>query len=265
VVGIAGGGVEELAVSGEVAVVEDEGDFVFSSRQMEGVFDLVSDEVKADEAGVGAEAVEAHGVVVVPEGSGVLLVGVVADAAFARDEPVVGVAIVFGGSFGSVDVGDGADVGHVAAAAVKGVVDGKEVLCGEVVDPLDLEGMAAAGFDNGRERSGAVAPHSGGWEIAVDLGVDLAHGDAKFVRGGGAWGRFRDGEGVNESRKLEDVQHGCAGAGGVWADSFAGRQLVHVVLHSLHLSKAAAGAVDEAQSGGLLEEASAGGAGLTGI
>ena len=44
VVGIAGGGVEELAVGGEVAVVEDEGNFVFAGGEVERVFDLVAKE-----------------------------------------------------------------------------------------------------------------------------------------------------------------------------------------------------------------------------
>jgi hypothetical protein len=202
-------------------------------------------------------------VVVVPESGGVLLVGVVADAAFARDEPVVGVAVIIGGNFGSVNVGDGADIGDIVAAAVEGVVDGKEVLCGEVVDPLDLERTAGASFDDGREGGGAVAPHAGRRDVAVNLRVDLAHGDTKFLRIV-AWSRLRDGEGVDEWGEFEDVEHRYAGAGSVGADCLAGRQLAHVV-HALHLGEAATGAVEEAQSSGLLEEATAGGAGLTGI
>ena len=84
VFGVAGDVVEELAVGGEVAVVEDEGDFVFAGGQVERVFDLVAEEEHAEEAGVGVEAVDAHGVVVVPEGGGVLLEGVVAGAGLGR-------------------------------------------------------------------------------------------------------------------------------------------------------------------------------------
>ena len=59
-----------------------------------------------------------------------------ADAGLAGDEPVFGVAVVFGGGLGAVEVGGGADVRYVVAAAVEGVVDGEEMLGGEVVDPV---------------------------------------------------------------------------------------------------------------------------------
>ena len=209
VLGIAGDGVEELAVGGEVAVVEDEGDFVLAAGEMEGVFDVIADEQHAEEAGVGVEAIEAHGVVVIPERGGVLLERVGADAGLAGDEPVFGVAVVFGGGLGAVKMGGGADVGDVVAAAMEGVVDGKEVLCGEVVDPLDLEGFAGAGFDERCEGSWAVAPHAGGGDVAMDLGVDLLHGDgegavAVLERGTDGFGER---EGVDEGCEREGVEH----------------------------------------------------------
>ena len=89
--------------------------------------------------------------IVVPERGGVLLEGVGAGAGGAGDEPVFGVAVVFAGGFGAVEVDAGADVGDVVAAAVQGVVDGQEVLGGELVDPFDLERLAGAGFDEGAE------------------------------------------------------------------------------------------------------------------
>jgi hypothetical protein len=124
VIGVSGGGVEELAVGGEVAVVEDEGDLIFAGGEVERVFGGVADEEEAEETGVGVEAVETHGVVVIPEGGGILLEGVEAGFAFAGDEPVGGVAISLGGYAGTVDVGAGADFGNVAAAAVEAVIDG---------------------------------------------------------------------------------------------------------------------------------------------
>ena len=181
VIGITGGGVEELAVGGEVAVVEDEGYFVLTGGEVEGVFYLVSDEVHSEESGVGVESVEAHGVVVIPEGGCFLLVWVVADTALPRDEPIFGVAVIFGGDLCSVNVGDGADLGDVATAAVKGVIDGEEVGGGEIIEPLDLEGLSGASFDDGAQGGGAIAPHAGGRKVSVNLGVDLAHLDAKFV------------------------------------------------------------------------------------
>src|ERR1700722_19125957 len=117
--------------------------------------------------------------VVVPEGGGLLLEGVGAGARVAGGEPVLGVAVVGRRDLGAVEVGDGADVGDVGAAAVEGVVDGEEVPCGEVVDPGDLEGFAATGLDERGEGRGAVAPHARGRDVAMNLGVDLLHGDGE--------------------------------------------------------------------------------------
>jgi hypothetical protein len=129
----------------------------------------------------------------------------------------------------------------------------------EIVDPLDLEGMARAGFDDGGEGGWAVAPHAGGWDVAMDLGVDLAYGDAEFA-GVGYSHCFWQREGVDEGRKLKDVQHWdrLAGGGG---DGCVGC-LVHVAHLGEALCEAMAGAMEEAKGGGLLQEASAGRAGI---
>jgi hypothetical protein len=181
VLGIAGGGVIELAVGGEVTVVEDERELVFPGGQVERLLSGVADKEHAEEARVDVEAVNAHGVVVIPEGGGFLLEGIIADAGFAGNEPVFGVSIVFGGDLGTVDVDDGADVGDVVTAAVEGVVDGEKVLRGKVVDPLDLKGMIAAGLDDRTESGGTIAPHAGGFDVAMDLMMDLTHGNAEFL------------------------------------------------------------------------------------
>jgi hypothetical protein len=115
----------------------------------------------------------------VPESGGFLLEGVGAGAGFARREPVLGVAIVGGGNLGAVEVGDGADLGDVGAAAVEAVVDGEEVFYREVVNPGDLEGFSATSFDERSEGVGTVAPHACGWDVAVDFGVNLLHGDGE--------------------------------------------------------------------------------------
>ena len=212
-VGVAGGGVEELAVGGEIAVVEDEGDFVPAGGQVKGIFEGIAEPEHAEEAGVVVEAVYAHGVVVVPEGGGVLLEWVDVLDGFAGGVPVFGVAVVFGGDAGAVDMDDGADVGHAGATAMQGVVDGEEMLGGEVVDPLDVGGDVSAGFDEGAEGVGAVAPHAGGGDVAMDFGVDFAHGDADGA-GAGFEESGGDRQGVDEGRKLEGVEHGDRFAGG---------------------------------------------------
>ncbi len=92
--GVAGDIVEDLTVGAEVAIAEDQRHLVFAAGEVKGIFGLVADQKHAEEAGVGVEAGEAHGVVVIPECRGVLLKRVGADAGLAGDEPVFGVAIV---------------------------------------------------------------------------------------------------------------------------------------------------------------------------
>ncbi len=254
---ISGGGVKELAVGCEVTVVKDEGNLVFAGGEMERVFVGVADEEETKETGVGVESVEAHGVVVIPEGRGVLFERIDAGSALTGDEPVGGVAVGFGGDASAVDVGDGADVGDVVAAAVEAVVDGQKVRGGKVVDPLDFEGMSRARFDDGSERCWAVAPHAGGWDVAMDLGLYLTHGDAEFAGVRYAHG-LGDGECVDKGGELEDVQHRDGLVWRVWGGLLGERHLVHVV----HLAEAVAGAVEKAEGGGLLQEASAGRTGI---
>ena len=59
----------------EHAVADEQRDVVLAGGQVEGVFARVAKNAEADQAGVGVEAVNAHGVVVVPERGGVLLEG----------------------------------------------------------------------------------------------------------------------------------------------------------------------------------------------
>ena len=82
--------------------------------------------------------------VVIPEGGGILLKGIGADTGFAGDEPVIGLAVVFGGGSAAVEMDTGADGGDVAAAAMEGVINGEEVLGGELIAPFDLERLVGA-------------------------------------------------------------------------------------------------------------------------
>jgi hypothetical protein len=227
----------------------------------------IADEGHADQAGVDVEAVQAHGVVVVPESGGVLLHGVAAGVGGAGDEPVFGVAVVLGGSLGAVEMDTGSDLGEIAAAAVEGEIDGKEVPGGEVVDPLDLEGLAGAGFDEWGERGGGasrrsevvVGPMAAGREVAMDLGMDLAHADAEplwagVVAGGDGLGALGQREGIDKRGEFQSVEHGdprrLGGCG-------RGR-CRHVVVHHL-LGEGGNGAGEQAEGGGLLQKAAAGG------
>ncbi len=194
--------------------------------------------------------------VVVPESGGILLKRIGADAGLAGDEPVIGVAIVFGGGLGSVEVGGGADVGDVVAASVERVVDGQEVLSGEIVDPTDLDGLTGACFDDRSEGIGSVAPPAGGRNITVHLCADLLHGDgegAAAVLEGGT-DRFRNGEGIDEGRQLKGVEH--------WRADTRRVGLLVGVVHAGHahgfLGQGALSGVEQADGGGLVQKGTSG-------
>jgi hypothetical protein len=223
---------------------------------------LVAEEEHAEEAGVDVEAIQAHGVVVEPKAGGVLFEGIVASEALAGDEPVIGVAVVFRGDGGTVDVDNGTDVGNVSAAAVEAVVNGQEVLVRELIDPLDVEWLLGMGLDERRDGRAVfyrrnrvgVDPEAGGGKIAVDFGVDLSHGDAKFVRCDGLRARGQR-EGVDEGGKFERVQHpeGIVGRATAYGRRHPGHRVV------LHLAcEADMGAAEEAECGCFLDKVAAG-------
>ena len=130
-VGIAGVGVEKLSVGRELAIREYERDLVFARGELQRVFDGIAQEHHAEESGVCVESIQTHSVVVIPEGGCFLLERVYADAGLSRDEPVFRLAVVFGRILSAVHVDAGAYFRDVTAAAMEGVVDGKEVPGGQ--------------------------------------------------------------------------------------------------------------------------------------
>jgi hypothetical protein len=253
VFGIAGGVVEELAIGGEVAVIEEQRDFIFSGRQVEGILKLVAEKKHAEEAGVGVESIDAHGVVVIPKRGGFLFQRIVTSSALSGRKPVFGVAIVFGGNLRAVEVSDGANIWNIGAATVERVIDGKEMFGGEIVDPRYFERFTAASFDEWRESGGAVAPHAGHRYIAMNLRVDLLHGDSKgaLAVAQGRTRELRNRERVDEGSQLKRVQHEGF-AGGNWL------LLTHLRLSHIHLSERARRAIKQTERGGLLKKLASG-------
>jgi len=112
--------------------------------------------------------------------------------------------------------------------------------------------MAAASFDDGSERGGAIAPHASGVHVPVDLSVDLAHGDAEFA-GGWVTESLGKRKRIDEGWELQSVKFWHGGPRSVWGL----RRLCHRV-HGMHLLReAAARAVEEAEGSCLLEKAAA--------
>jgi hypothetical protein len=73
VLGVAGVWIEELAIGGKLAVREQERDLVFAGGEIECIFGGITQEEHTEEPGVRIEAINTHGVVVVPESGRFLL------------------------------------------------------------------------------------------------------------------------------------------------------------------------------------------------
>jgi hypothetical protein len=145
-------------------------------------------------------------------------------------------------------MGDGADLGDVGSTTMEGVVDREEVFGGKIIDPGDLERLAAASLDERSEGARAVTPHAGRRDVAMDLGVDLLHGNSE-----GAFAVVDDRacslgewEGIDEGWQLQRVEHGGGLAWCVWPGRL---RVVH-----RHLGERALCAVEQAECGGLLQE-----------
>ena len=67
-----------------------------------------------------------------------------AEAGLSRYIPIFGLTVFFRGVFSTVQVDAGTDFGDVSTAAMERVVNGKEMLGGERIHPLDGQGMASA-------------------------------------------------------------------------------------------------------------------------
>ena len=84
--------------------------------------------------------------VVVPERGGVLLERIVADAGFAGDEPVFGVAVVLRAGLGAVKWVTVRTSGTSWPQPWREWSMGRKCFGGEVVDPLDLRGARRCGL-----------------------------------------------------------------------------------------------------------------------
>ena len=82
--------------------------------------------MQAQQSRVHIEAVDAHGVIVIPEQRRILVVGVVVGARFPRPIPVLRISIAIGGGFAAVQVHHPARLRYAPLGAMQGVVDGKK-------------------------------------------------------------------------------------------------------------------------------------------
>src|ERR1700733_4019266 len=75
-VGIAGHGIVELAVLLEQTIINDERDFEGALGKVERIFKIVANEEQPEHSRINVQAIDAHGVVVIPERGSILAVGI---------------------------------------------------------------------------------------------------------------------------------------------------------------------------------------------
>ena len=142
---LVGNWVVELAFRRNQPVENRQWNFILAAGQIQTVFELVSDDGNAEQACINIQAIDAHGVIVIPEHRRVLLVGIVVENGLAGHEPVFGKAVAIGGNARPMQVGDNAHL-RIAFGSVQPIVDGQEMLLREFVSPFHQHVFVAAHF-----------------------------------------------------------------------------------------------------------------------
>ena len=104
---------------------------------------------------------------VVPECCGVLGKGVDVGDRLPRRKPVHWATVILGADPSSVHVHHGAHLRHIGTAAVQRIVDGKEVFCRQIVDPLDVHRFMSANINERRNRTLTIAPQISRMRICI--------------------------------------------------------------------------------------------------
>jgi hypothetical protein len=99
---------------------------------------------------------------------------------------------------------DGAYFGNIFAGSIEIVIDGQTMAKGQVVHPIDCDGLAAIGRNGGTGHGSIESPQDGGGEIAVNLLTKLGQCNPVVLRAGGAGNGLYyagDGQGIDERLK----------------------------------------------------------------
>ncbi len=175
--GLPGDRIFQAAILLEEPVANYQRDLVFSARQREGVFYRIAHHVQSQHAGIDVQAIDAHGVIVIPEQSGLLPVGIAVGRALPARVPVLRIAVAFRRHFGAVDVDHGTHLGLVRFGAVQGVVNRQKMAFGEFVGPFDQRALAAAHFQGGAGKTASERPQACGRQVSVQAHFGFAHGE----------------------------------------------------------------------------------------
>ena len=148
----------ELPVLVEEAIEEHERNFVFAVGEAERLFGVVADHEESEEPRVLIEPFDPHRVVVVPEQRGVLTVRIVKRPPSDRARTSLPDGHRSPGEPSRRARAPPCARRLLGVRAVEAMVDGQEVLVGELVDPLDKNTPAAARLDCGTGHDAARSP-----------------------------------------------------------------------------------------------------------
>lgn len=155
-------------------VLQHEGDFKLTLREVQRPLGFVTNQIEARETGVDIKSGDAKGVIVVPEcGRGLAIrVGrwtrVEVRAVLAvRGEPGLRIAVIIWQRACTMKVSDIANRSDSRFCSVDRVID-REKMCGrKPADPFDVDGAATLRFDGRAGPRTVVAPYRGGGDLDV--------------------------------------------------------------------------------------------------
>lgn len=161
-------GIVEGAVAVEETVLQHKWHLELAAGKVQCPFGFVSDEIKASQASIDIEAGDAHAVIVIPQRSGGLAIGIerwsrieVWTVFVVRREPGFRIAIVVRQNARSVDVRDIAYLWDGRLGSVDGMVDTQKMLGGQLARPVDTDGLSALRLDGGPRPGTVVSPKCG--------------------------------------------------------------------------------------------------------
>ncbi len=105
---------------------------------------FVPQKVHACESRKNIQAINSHRVVVIPQHRRVLLVGIVIESRFPRDNPILGIAIAFRRHFRPMKMRHRANFRSVLLGSMETVIDWQKMFLGKFVRPFDQNFLSAA-------------------------------------------------------------------------------------------------------------------------
>ena len=176
--GIAGDRILELPVGPEIPVADGDRDLEAPLGKVQGILDSIADEIHSHQSGDRVQPCDAHGMVVIEERAGVLVIGVVTHLRLPWNHPALWIPVAFRWNLRPVQVHHCPDHRLVALRAVQRLIDWQKVPGGKFIRPFHHQRLAGARFEYRPGEHAFVAPKRSRRNIAMNLGMKLPHSDA---------------------------------------------------------------------------------------